>query len=77
MTIALHKRTFCDNEARGKEMVNLVEFTRVVAVLDRDAKRRVVERALQTAGLDRAMLDGTRGFVPCANEAVFGRNRLT
>lgn len=60
-----------------RNVVNLVEFICVIALLDRYTMRRVVERAFQTAGLDRAMLDGSRSFVPYATEAVFGRNRLT
>jgi len=51
-------------------MVNLVELAHVVELLDRRAPRRVVDKALRTAGLDRSMLNGAKGFIPYAAEAV-------
>ncbi len=51
-------------------MVNLVELVHVVELLDRFAARLIVDRALRSAGLDRAMLDGVTGFIPYAAEAV-------
>lgn len=51
-------------------MVNLIELTHVVDLLDRFANRRIVDKALTVAGLDRAMLNGSKGFIPYATEAV-------
>ncbi|WP_193140841.1 AraC family transcriptional regulator [Meridianimarinicoccus sp. MJW13] len=58
----------CDPMQRN--MVNLVELTHVVDLLDRFAGRLTVDRALRSAGLDRTMLDGVSGFIPYASEAV-------
>ncbi|SDJ38215.1 helix-turn-helix domain-containing protein [Aliiruegeria lutimaris] len=51
-------------------MVNLSELTHVIDLLERYAARSVIDRALLAAGLDRAMLGGTAGFIPYAAEAV-------
>ncbi|MEM0950114.1 MAG: helix-turn-helix domain-containing protein [Pseudomonadota bacterium] len=51
-------------------MVNLVELRHVVELLDGCAPRRVVDKALRTAELDRSMLNGAKGFIPYAAEAV-------
>lgn len=53
-----------------RNLVNLVELTRVVELLDQRAQRRIVDKALDAAGIDRAILDGSTGFVPYAAEAV-------
>lgn len=50
--------------------MNLVELTHVVELLERFANRRVVDKALAKAGLDRDMLNGSKGFIPYATEAV-------
>ncbi len=52
------------------KLVNLVELVHVVDLLDRFAARSIVDRALRSAGLDRAMLGGFTGFIPYAAEAV-------
>ena len=52
------------------KMVNLVELDHVVDLLEGHAPRRIVEKALRSAGLDRAMLGGVSGFIPYAAEAV-------
>ena len=51
-------------------MVNLIEFRRVVDLLDQFAGRHIVDKALQSAGVNRAMLGGPTGFIPYASEAV-------
>ncbi|WP_299354862.1 AraC family transcriptional regulator [uncultured Shimia sp.] len=51
-------------------MVNLVELTHVVDLLDRRVPRRIVDKGLAEAGLDRAMLEGSKGFFPYAAEAI-------
>jgi AraC-like DNA-binding protein len=53
-----------------RKLVNLVELAHVVELLDRYASRSVVNKGLRTAGLDRAMLSDTTGFIPYAAEAV-------
>lgn len=45
-----------------RNMVNIVELAHVVELLDRHASRRVINKALQSAGLDRAMLSDATGF---------------
>ena len=39
-------------------------------MLDRHASRSVINKALESAGLDRAMLTDAMGFLPYASEAV-------
>lgn len=51
-------------------MLNLVELAQAVELLDRHGSRRVTDKALRSAGLDRAMLSGKKGFIPYACEAV-------
>lgn len=51
-------------------MVNLVELAHAVDLIGRYAPRSVIDKALRSAGLDRAMLSGTTGFIPYASEAV-------
>ena len=51
-------------------MVNLVELTHVVELLDRYASRSIVNKGLRTAGLDRVKLSEMTGFIPYAAEAV-------
>lgn len=53
-----------------KKMVNLIELAHVVDLLDRHASRSVINKALESAGLDRAMLTDAMGFLPYASEAV-------
>lgn len=51
-------------------MVNLIELAHVVDLLDRYASRGVVDRALNAAEIDRAMLGQARCFVPYSAEAM-------
>jgi AraC-like DNA-binding protein len=53
-----------------RNMVNLVELAHVVDLLGRHTSRRVIDKALRSAGLDRAMLTDATGFLPYAAEAV-------
>lgn len=53
-----------------QNMVTLLELTRVVELLDRFSHRRTVDKALETAGLNRKMFRGSKGFAPYAAEAV-------
>lgn len=51
-------------------MVNLLELEHVVQLLEQFSSRPIVDKALRTAGLDRAMFEGVSGFVPYAAEAI-------
>lgn len=53
-----------------RNMVNLIELAHVVDLLGRHASRSIIDQALRSAGLDRAMLGGVSGFIPYAAEAV-------
>lgn len=53
-----------------RKMVNLLELTHVVQLLEKYSSRRIVEKAILTAGLDRAMLGAVSGSVPYAAEAI-------
>ena len=53
-----------------RKLVNLLELEHVVQLLEQFSSWRIVDKALRTAGLDRAMLEGVSGFVPYAAEAV-------
>jgi len=57
-----------------RKMLNLVELAHVVELLDRYASRSVINKGLRSAGLDRAMLSDTTGFIPYAAEAVLLEN---
>jgi AraC-like DNA-binding protein len=57
-----------------RNMVNLVELAHVVDLLSQYASRTVIDKALRSAGLERAMLSGTTGFLPYAVEAVLLEN---
>lgn len=52
-------------------MVNLIEFSQAVALLDRIASPPVVDRALRGIGLKRKVLTGEPGFLPYRMEAMF------
>ncbi|WP_165971709.1 helix-turn-helix domain-containing protein [Meridianimarinicoccus aquatilis] len=53
-----------------RKMVNLVEMAQVIELIGKYAPRSVIDKALRSAGLDRAMLSGTTGFISYASEAV-------
>ena len=53
-----------------RNMVNIVELAHVVDLLGRHAPSRVIDKALQSANLERAMLTDAKGFLPYATEAV-------
>ncbi|WP_026381850.1 AraC family transcriptional regulator [Afifella pfennigii] len=50
-------------------MVNLVEFRHALDLLDRLASKATVDRALQSAGLSRKLVDRGNGFIPYRFEA--------
>ncbi|MEE4189729.1 MAG: AraC family transcriptional regulator ligand-binding domain-containing protein [Roseobacter sp.] len=52
-----------------KEMVNAIEFSHVVDLLDRIASPRLVDRALRASGLSRKAVKQTSGYVPYRLEA--------
>jgi len=51
-------------------MVNLIETSHVVDLMERYASRPQIDKGLRAAGINRASLDGRKGFVPYAAEAV-------
>jgi len=51
-------------------MVNVVEFSQMVAILDRAASPALVDRALSAADLDRRIFEQTTGYLPYRLEAV-------
>ncbi|WP_425052429.1 helix-turn-helix domain-containing protein [Psychromarinibacter sp. S121] len=51
-------------------MVHLFETAHAAKLLERYAPKRVIDRALCAAGLDRRILSGLPGFIPYAAEAV-------
>ncbi|MEY8099671.1 helix-turn-helix domain-containing protein [Falsihalocynthiibacter sp. S25ZX9] len=53
-----------------RKLVNLLELAHVIQLLEQFSSRRIVDQALHTAGLDRAMLEGVSGFIPYAAEAI-------
>lgn len=53
-----------------QKLVNLIELKHVVQLLEKFSSRRIVNKGLRAAGLDRAMLEGVSGFVPYAAEAI-------
>lgn len=53
-----------------RKLVNLLELTHVVQLLEQFSSRWIVDKALRAAGLDRTMLKGVSGFIPYAAEAV-------
>jgi AraC-like DNA-binding protein len=61
-------------ESMQRKMLNLVELAHVVELLGRYASRSVINKGLRSAGLDRAMLSDTTGFIPYAAEAVLLEN---
>ncbi|SFT80831.1 helix-turn-helix domain-containing protein [Sedimentitalea nanhaiensis] len=50
--------------------MNLLELRHVIELLDRHASRAIVDRALRSVGLDRAMFSGSTGFLPYDSEAI-------
>jgi hypothetical protein len=50
-------------------IVNLVEFPHALDLLDRLASKASVDRALQSAGLSRELVDRESGFLPYLVEA--------
>ncbi|WP_425090929.1 AraC family transcriptional regulator ligand-binding domain-containing protein [Tropicimonas sp. S265A] len=53
-----------------QKLVNIMELAHVVDILDRFARKRTVDSALRSAGLDRKMLSEGTGFVSYAAEAA-------
>ena len=53
-----------------QKLVNIVELAHVVDILDGFVPRRTVNKALQSAGLDRKMLSEGAGFISYGAEAV-------
>jgi len=51
-------------------MVNVVEFSQMVSILDRAASPAVVDRALAAADLDRRTIEQRSGYLPYRLEAV-------
>ena len=53
-----------------RNLVNLIEVGHVIELLDRYAPRDIVDRALQSEGLNRGMFLNAKGFLPYASEAI-------
>jgi AraC-like DNA-binding protein len=53
-----------------RKLVNLLELEHVVQLLEQFSSRRIVDKALRSASLDRTMLTDATGFLPYASEAV-------
>lgn len=51
-------------------MVNLIEFSQLVTVLDTVASPKTVDRALRAAGINRRTIQAAPGYVPYYAEAI-------